>query len=455
MDESFLVMLSNLLHLQNHLDPTSSLFSSDAGATSSASLPTSTTSPSSLLTASSAAPLLFFTIASVLSFVASSKPNRNPKRSSSPSSCSSSSDSLSSPSNHSLSAFRDLSTDLIWSLDPPSRDAHWRSSYGLSYPVFTTVVDKLKPHIAQSNLSLPPDYAVAMVLSRLSHGFSAKSLARRHKLDPYLVSKITNMVTRLLATKLYPEFIKIPAGRRRLHETTQAFEELTSLPNLCGAIDSTPVRLRRLPNDVSDPSSYVCKYGFPAIQLQVVADHKKVFWDVCVKAPGGVDDATHFRDSVLYHKLMSGDVVWDKVVNVRGHPVRPYLVGDWCFPLLSFLLTPFSGNGRGTPAQNTFDAALMKGRSTVVEAIGLLKGRWKILQNLNVGVHHAPQTIVACCVLHNLCQIAREPEPPLWKEPEESGPPPRVLESERSFYYYGENLRQTLADDLHQRLSSR
>ncbi|GMH02706.1 hypothetical protein Nepgr_004545 [Nepenthes gracilis] len=435
MDQSsFLLMLSNLLHLQNHLDPTSSLFSDTTP---------SSGSPTSILSSCSAAPLLFFTIASVLSYVASSRPS------------SSSSSSSASPSDHPLSSFRALSTELIWSMDPPVRDAQWRSSYGLSYPVFTTVVDKLKPHIALSNLSLPSDYAVAMVLSRLSHGLSANTLARRHNLDPYLVSKITNMVTRLLATKLYPEFIKIPVSRRRLLDTTQAFDQLTSLPNLCGAIDTTAIKLRRLPSDLTDASSYQSRHGFPAIQLQVVADHKKIFWDVCVKAPGSVDDATHFRDCILYSRLMSGDVVWDKVVNVRGHSVRPYIVGDWCFPLLSFLLTPFSGDGRGNPAHNAFDAALMKGRSVVVEAIGLLKGRWKILQNLNVGLNHASQTIVACCVLHNLCQIAREPEPSLWKEPEESGSPPRVLESERSLYYYGENLRQTLADDLHQRLSSR
>ncbi|XP_057517245.1 protein ALP1-like [Amaranthus tricolor] len=448
MNQMFLMMLSHLLHLQNYLDPTSSLFSSDATSFSTSS----TTSFSSLLNSSSAAPLLFFTIASVLSFVAGSRPSLS---SSSPSSRSPSRSRSSSPSDHSLSAFRALSTELIWSMDAPVRDAQWRRSYGLSYPVFTTVVDKLKPHIAESNLSLPPDYAVAMVLSRLCHGLSSKTLAKRYSLDTYLVSKITNMVTRLLSTKLYPEFIKIPAGRRRLHETTQAFEELTSLPNMCGAIDSTPIRLCRLPTDVTDPSSYHCRSGFPAIQLQVVADHKKIFWDVCVKAPGSVDDATHFRDSALYNKLMSGDVVWDQVVNVRGHPVRPYIVGDWCFPLLSFLLTPFSGNNRGSPAQNAFDAALMKGRSAAVKAIELLKGRWKILQNLNVGLHHAPQTIVACCVLHNLCQIAREPEPEYFKEPEESGSTPRVLDIERSFYYYGENLRQTLADDLQRRLPSR
>nr|GMC87602.1 putative nuclease HARBI1 [Ipomoea batatas] len=340
-------------------------------------------------------------------------------------------------------------------MEAPLRDAQWRSLYGLSYPVFTTVVDKLKPYITQSQLSLPSDYAVAMVLSRLSHGLSAKTLASRYGLEPYLISKITNMVTRLLATKLYPEFIKIPVSRRRLVETTQGFQELTLLPNVCGAIDGTPVRLHHLPSDTINSSMYYCRYGFPSILLQVVADHKKIFWDVCVKSPGGFDDATHFRDSLLYNRLISGDIVWDKVINVRGQHVRPYIVGDWGFPLLSFLLTPFSWNRTGSPAQNAFDEALMKGRKMVEEAIGLLKGRWKILQNLNVGLTHAPQTIVACCVLHNLCQIAREPEPELWKEPDENGSSPRVLENEKSFHYYGESMRQALADELYQQLSSR
>ncbi|XP_031131589.1 protein ALP1-like [Ipomoea triloba] len=442
MDQSFLLMLSNLLNLQNNLDPAASLLSD------SASFAASATSPTSLLTSTSAAPLLFFTIASVLSYVASHSPNK--KRKTSPNNPSSPS-----AAEFSISAFRALSTEHIWAMEAPLRDAQWRSLYGLSYPVFTTVVDKLKPYITQSQLSLPSDYAVAMVLSRLSHGLSAKALASRYGLEPYLISKITNMVTRLLATKLYPEFIKIPVSRRRLVETTQGFQELTSLPNICGAIDGTPVRLHHLPSDTINSSMYYCKYGFPSILLQVVADHKKVFWDVCVKAPGGFDDATHFRDSLLYNRLISGDIVWDKVINVRGQHVRPYLVGDWGFPLLSFLLTPFSWNRTGGPAQNAFDEAVAKARKSAEEAIGLLKGRWKILQDLNVDLSHAPQTIVACCVLHNLCQIAREPEPELWKEPNETGSIPRILDNEKSFHYYGESSRQALADDLYQRLSSR
>lgn len=290
-----------------------------------------------------------------------------------------------------------------------------------------------------------------MLLSRLSSGLSTNTLATRYSLEPYFISKITNMLTRLLATKLYPHFVAIPVSRRRLNHTTKAFQDITSLPNICGALHTTAVKIRS--KNVSH--AFVSKHGFPSVLLQVVSDHNKIFWDVCVKSPGGVDDATHFRDSLLYNRLISGDIVWDKVMNVRGHHSRPYIVGDWCYPLLSFLMTPFSWNRTGSPAQNLFDDALIKGRNKVEEAVGLLKGRWRILQDLNMDINHVPQTIVACCVLHNMCQIAGEPEPELWKEPEENGEAPAILESEKSYYYFGESLRQALADDLYQRLSSR
>nr|KYP58819.1 hypothetical protein KK1_014241 [Cajanus cajan] len=74
---------------------------------------------------------------------------------------------------------------------------------------------------------------------------------------------------------------------------------------MCGAIDTTPVHLRSSPN----PNTYRCRYGFPSFLLQVVSDHKKIFWDVYIKAPDATDDATHFRDSLLFHQLASSDVV--------------------------------------------------------------------------------------------------------------------------------------------------
>ncbi|XXG61059.1 hypothetical protein AAC387_Pa04g2807 [Persea americana] len=440
MDPSLLLMLSDLLHLQNHLDPTTSLLSHSH---------TTSSSSSSLSSSSSAAPLLFFTIASVLSYVSSSLLPHRSSSHSNRTNPTTTTTTLTTTTDHTLSGFRSLSSR-IWSMDSLARDAHWRSSYGLSYPVFASLLDHLKPHLLRSDLPIPPDFALAVVLSRLSHPPSRRSLlARRHSIPPSLLSKTTNMVTRLLATKLYPDFVKIPSGHRLL-QVINSFKDLTSLPNVSGAIHGSPVRLSRLPS--LNPSEFGDP---PSVLLQAIADHRHIFWDVCVKAPGGSDNASHLRDSLLYHRLTSSDILRDSVVTVRGHHVRPYIVGDSSYPLLSFLLTPFSSNSTGTPAQISFDAALARGRAAVEHAVGLLKGRWRILQNLNVGLNHAPQTIVACCVLHNICQIAGEPEPELFKDPKETVVPPlptvRPLESEKSFYYFGESLRQAMADDLQER----
>ena len=131
-------------------------------------------------------------------------------------------------------------------------------------------------------------------------------------------------------------------------------------------------------------------------------------------------------------------------------------MGDRAFPLSPFLLTPFTSDGSGSAEQNAFDGALMKGKAASVDpAFGLLKGRWRILRDLNVGIEHAAQTIVACCVLHNMCQIAGEPEDEdvyVWMDPEESAvPAPRILEGERSLFFAGQGLRQAIAEDLYNR----
>ncbi|KAK1277024.1 hypothetical protein QJS04_geneDACA019610 [Acorus gramineus] len=419
MDPSLLLVLSNLLHLQNHLDnpSTTSLLSSS--------------SPSS--TSSSAAPLLFFALASALSY-ASSSLLRHPRPSSPPS------------HSHHHPLLR----------SPPRDDSLFRRSFGLSFPVFSTLLDHLHPHLSRLSLPVPSDLALSISLSRLHLGLSPLSLSRHHHLHPYLISKITNSVTRLLSTNLYPDYVKIPAGHRLLH-TVHSFKDLSGgLPNICGAIDGSPIKIK-LPSSTTATSAAAFRRhgGHPAVLLQAVADHRAIFWDVCIRAPGSSDDASHLRESALYGRLTAGEILQDAVTTVRGHHVRPYLVGDWCYPLMSFLLTPFTPNGTGTPARNRFDEALMRAREvSVVRAIGLLKARWGILRKgLNVGLDHAPQTVAACCVLHNMCQVAGEPEPEggPWREPEESGTPARALESEKSFCFFGERLRQALADDLQEK----
>ncbi|KAJ4813472.1 PIF / Ping-Pong family of plant transposase [Rhynchospora pubera] len=420
-DPSLLLLLSNLLQLQTYLDPTSD--------------PTSPSPPPSLSSPSSF-PLLFFALASAISSSLLSTSSPSPSPSPSPSLIP-----------NSLSP---LSSDPIYSLDPATRDARFRSLFGLSFSLFNSLLNSLLPH-SPFPLHIPPDRALSLALSRLSRGVSSRLLSRTVSLPPSLISRCTHSVTRLLSTTLYSQFVKpLPPS------SSSSSSRYTPLPNLIGSIISSPVRLR-----LAAPDSTLLSPNrpFPSVLLQAVADHRRVFIDACVRAPGSVDPASHLRESSLYQRASSGKLLTEPIVNLHGQKIRPYLAGDSSFPLLPFLLTPFSSSPASSsashPSYETFDTALIKYRAESIEpAIALLKGRWKILRNLNVGLDHAAQTIMACVVLHNMCQLAKEPEDDgkyLWRDPPETLQPAYSLDSEWSMYNVAESVREALAEDLYDR----
>ncbi|KAF3339447.1 putative nuclease HARBI1 [Carex littledalei] len=112
-DPSLLLLLSNLLQLQSYLDP----------------IPDP--SSSSSLTSPSTFPLLFFALASAISSSLLSSPSV----------------ALPSPSPPLIPAsLRPLSSDPIYSLDPATRDARFRSNFGISFSLFNSLLNSLIPH---------------------------------------------------------------------------------------------------------------------------------------------------------------------------------------------------------------------------------------------------------------------------------------------------------------------
>jgi hypothetical protein len=61
----------------------------------------------------------------------------------------------------------------------------------------------------------------------------------------------------------------------------------------------------------------------------------------------------------------------------------------------------FSSKATGTPQQNFFDRKWRVGRVEIENAFGILKNKFQILRNLNMGLEYAPTVIIACCMLHN------------------------------------------------------
>jgi hypothetical protein len=300
----------------------------------------------------------------------------------------------------------------IWRVCPSLFDSKWVEYYRMPYGTYLNLVEELRPYMEQENTrfreAIPVMKSVAMVLYRLAKGYAPKDVADKFGVGTTTMHNYTHLMYSALADpdKLLKKYIQVPSGDR-LRRIIARFEDVTGgIDNTCGAIDGSHIKLARKPENRYVPGEYWCRHDFHSILLQGVCDADKLFWDVCVRCPGGAHDAFHLRDSDLWRNLRAGQILQEPVINIQEKEIKPYIVGDSAYPLMSFLLKAFNNKATGTAQQNMFDKHLRKGRVKIEKAFEILKNRWQICRTLNVGVEKAADVIVACTVLHNICILA-------------------------------------------------
>ena len=91
----------------------------------------------------------------------------------------------------------------------------------------------------------------------------------------------------------------------------------------------------------------------------------------------------------------------------RTH-IKFFLLGDVGYPSRTYLLQNYKPADEDVD-KIRFDIQINDGRVSIENAFGLLKMRWRILNSVNSRVDIAPSIVVGCCVLHNFCQLMKEP----------------------------------------------
>ena len=112
------------------------------------------------------------------------------------------------------------------------------------------------------------------------------------------------------------------------------FHCITRLPQICGAIDGSHVKLYRKPPTKYTPADYWCRHDVHTILLQGICDSNQSFLDVCVFAPEGTHDATRMRSLEFFQKPMRRRILQEPSINIRGETIKPYIIGDSTYPLL-------------------------------------------------------------------------------------------------------------------------
>eukprot|EP00794_Sanderia_malayensis_P002679 gene2679-3098_t len=94
----------------------------------------------------------------------------------------------------------------------------------------------------------------------------------------------------------------------------------------------------------------------------------------------------------------------------RSISLKPCLVGDAAYPINDWLIKPFTHSQNMANTEQLFNLSLSQARVSIERAFGILKGRWRLLLGkICLEPSYVADIVMACCVLHNICQERNEP----------------------------------------------
>ena len=145
--------------------------------------------------------------------------------------------------------------------------------------------------------------------------------------------------------------------------------------------------------------------------MQVLVDSNYLFCDIVVGWPGSVHDARVFSNSQLYALGCSGRLFPPDVKeDILGQEIHPVFLANPVYPMLNWLLKGYPENVNTPRVQRRFNYRLSRARMTVENTFGRWKGRFpRFSKRLDMEVDGAVEVVAAACVIHNICEMRKEP----------------------------------------------
>ncbi|XP_019699512.2 protein ALP1-like [Harpegnathos saltator] len=230
-------------------------------------------------------------------------------------------------------------------------------------------------------------------LWHLANTESLRTISDRFDVSISSVFRVIRRVTAWILIKL-DDVIKWPEGQHVAYVCHQFYAK-RGIPNIMGAIDCTQIKIEK-PN-VENARDYCNRKKYFSVSLQAVVDAHMKFTNIYCGQPGSLHDARVLRKSVLYNSVNEHrEVIF---------PDEKFIIGDSAYPSLQWLVPPFRDNGHLTLLQTEFNFILSSTRMAVEKTFGYLKGRFRRIKFFSEcrEMPFITNTIVAACILHNLC----------------------------------------------------
>ncbi|XP_055822804.1 protein ALP1-like isoform X2 [Solanum dulcamara] len=266
-------------------------------------------------------------------------------------------------------------------------DTLWAETFNLTKPSFTLLLRLLTPSL--SSLSVPPNYALALTLYRLAHCASFSAVSRRFGIDSPTACRVFYTVCKAINENLGHLF----ELKNDINRVIVGFGWI-SLPNCCGVLGIEKFELN---------GDFIGENGF--LIVQALVDSEGRFLDVSAGWPCTMRPETVLRKSKLYLGVEeSKEYLNGSSFELNdGNSIPQYILGDSYFPLLPWLLTPYSGSNEEDGAEMAFNSVHRKGMQLIGTAFGRVREKWKLLAKKwnEQCIQAFPFVIVTCCLLHN------------------------------------------------------
>lgn len=278
----------------------------------------------------------------------------------------------------------------------------------MSRDTFEHVCGLVGPELVQQDTilrqAISVEKRVAVALWRLATGNSYRTIRLTFGIGRCTAVNVKDEFCTALLQRAN-DFIKFPKTEAKTRQSIQEFQDISCFPQVVGALDGSHIPIR-VPKE--DPNKYVNRKSFHSIVLQGVAGANGKFLHVSTGYAGSIHDARVLRMSSLVPVIENSDILHSPTR--QRTQVKPLIVADPAYKLTTWSMKPFPQTRALTDSQRDFDKSLSSARVVVEQAFGLLKGRWRCLLNkLDESVEKVSSTIIACCILHNICLEVNDP----------------------------------------------
>lgn len=178
-------------------------------------------------------------------------------------------------------------------------------------------------------------------------GESHYSLSRQFRVGHSSVNDIIHETCAVIYEELKTEMIQAPKNEEDWFALANGFEKRWQFPNCVGAIDGKHVNIVKPAKSGSLYFNY--KKTFSIILFALV-DSECKFAYIDVGTPGSKGDGSVWQNTPLQKAITRNEAHLPEIMaTTSGLQLPPVIVGDDAFPLLPYVMKPYSGQQLAPP----------------------------------------------------------------------------------------------------------